>query len=144
MKMHPFSQRILGRYEDRLVVVLRFTLALIFIWFGLLKVAGYNPVSALVSSVSPFLATGVGLTLLGTFETLIGVGLLLNRARLLVHTLLVLHLAGTFLTFFTGLEVVFSPHFPILSLDGEFVVKNLVLATAGLLVLLHQSRKVVR
>lgn len=142
--MHPFSQKILASYEDRLITVLRFTLALVFIWFGLLKVAGYNPVNALITSVSPFMASGVGLVLLGSFETLIGVGLLVNRARLLVHTLLLLHLTGTFLTFFTGLEVVFNPHFPILSLDGEFVVKNLVLATAGLLVLLHQSRKVVR
>ncbi len=128
-------------YEDELIVVLRFSLALIFIWFGLLKVFGYNPVDALVSSVSPFLSTGAGLIMLGTFETLIGVGLLVNRWRLLVHTLLVLHLLGTFLTFITGWSVVFAPHFPILSLDGEFVIKNLVLATAGLLVLLHQAKK---
>ncbi len=129
------------KYEDTLVVILRLSLALIFVWFGLLKVAGYNPVNALISSVSPFLASGIGLTLLGSFETLIGVGLLVNRARLLVHTLLVLHLSGTFLTFFTDLSIVFVPHFPILSLDGEFVIKNLVLATAGLLVLLHQSKR---
>jgi uncharacterized membrane protein YkgB len=132
------------RYEENLIILLRLGLALIFIWFGLLKVAGYNPVAALISSVSPFLASGIGLTLLGIFETLIGIGLLANRARLLVHTLLVLHLAGTFLTFFTDLSIVFVPHFPILSLDGEFVIKNLVLATAGLLVLLHQSKKMVR
>lgn len=128
-------------YEDQLLVLLRWSLALIFIWFGLLKVAGYNPVSELVSSVSPFLATGVGLVLLGSFETTVGVGLIVNRFRTLVHLLLVFHLIGTFLTFFTGLSVVFDPHFPILSLDGEFVVKNLVLATSGLLVLLHKSKR---
>ena len=128
-------------YEDHLIVLLRWSLALVFIWFGLLKVWGYNPVSDLIAAVSPFLASGVGLVLLGIFETAVGVGLIVNRFRVFVHLLLVFHLIGTFLTFFTGLSVVFDPHFPVLSLDGEFVVKNLVLATAGLLVLLHRSKR---
>jgi len=128
-------------YEDQLIVLLRWSLALIFIWFGLLKVAGYNPVSDLVSAVSPFLASGVGLVLLGIFETAVGVGLIVNRFRTFVYLLLVFHLIGTFLTFLTGVSVVFHPHFPILSLDGEFVIKNLVLAASGLLVLLHQSTR---
>ncbi|PIQ68243.1 MAG: hypothetical protein COV91_05165 [Candidatus Taylorbacteria bacterium CG11_big_fil_rev_8_21_14_0_20_46_11] len=50
--------------EDRLVFFLRIGLAIIFIWFGLLKVAGYNPVWELVASVSPWLAEGVGLMVL--------------------------------------------------------------------------------
>ena len=129
------------RYEDTLVTALRYALALIFVWFGLLKIFGYNPVFDLIDAVTPFFAEGVGLVLLGIFETLIGIGLALNRVRPVVHALLLLHLAGTFLTFITGLDIVFRPHFPILSLDGEFVVKNSVLAIAGLVVLLHQSKQ---
>ena len=141
-KKHIDTMDLLRHYsEDRLVLILRFSLAIIFIWFGLLKVAGYNPVLELVASVSPWLSVGVGLIVLGIFETLIGIGLLVNRARLLAHGLLVGHLLGTFVTFITGFSVVFSPYFPVLTLDGEFVVKNLVLATAGIVVLLHQSKK---
>ncbi|PIQ68244.1 MAG: hypothetical protein COV91_05170 [Candidatus Taylorbacteria bacterium CG11_big_fil_rev_8_21_14_0_20_46_11] len=79
--------------------------------------------------------------LLGIFETSIGIGLLVNRVRPLVHGLLVAHLLGTFLTFITGLSIVFKPHFPILSLDGEFVIKNSILAVAGLITLLHEPIK---
>lgn len=129
------------RYENALVILLRLSIAGVFIWFGLLKVYGYNPVFDLINAVVPWMAEGLGLIVLGWFETAIGVGLLLNRFRATVHVLLLGHLAGTFLTFITGTEIVFSPAFPALSLAGEFVVKNLVLAIAGLVILLHESHR---
>lgn len=129
----------MNKYENTLITCLRWSLAIIFVWFGLLKVFGFNPVYDLIASVTPFLAEGTGLVLLGVFETAIGVGLLVNKYRTLIHTLLVLHLAGTFLTFITGWSVVFDPNFPVLSLGGEFVVKNLTLAIAGLVVLFYNK-----
>lgn len=129
------------RYENTLVVLLRLSIAAVFIWFGLLKVFGFNPVFELVHSVAPFMAVPPGLIVLGCFEALIGLGLLLNKLRTLTHLLLLLHLAGTFITFITAPEIVFTPAFPILSLSGEFVIKNITLAIAGLIVLLHESHR---
>jgi putative oxidoreductase len=129
------------RYENTLVIFLRLALATIFIWFGILKVWGFNPVFDLVDSVMPMLAVPPGLAWLGWFEVAVGVGLLVNRFRRFVHGLLLLHLAGTFLTFITAPEIMFSPAFPILSLPGEFVVKNIVLVLAGIVVLLHESHR---
>lgn len=130
------------RYEDLLVTLLRYSIGIIFIWFGLLKIAGYNPVFDLIQfSAAPFLAHGLGLIVLGIFETLIGMFLFLNRAILLTHALVLLHLLGTFTTFIFGLHIVFDPKFPILSLEGEFVIKNMILAGAGLVVLIHELRK---
>ena len=129
------------RYESAAVRVLRLSIATVFIWFGLLKVLGYNPVFDLINAVTPFLAVMPGLAVLGWFETAIGVGLLVNRFRVATHAILAMHLAGTFLTFVTAPELMFTPAFPILSLAGEFVVKNLVLAIAGIVVLLHESHR---
>lgn len=130
------------RYEDVLVTCLRLVLSLIFIWFGLLKIFGYNPVFDLVhNSMVPFLAVGNGLIILGVAELVIGLMLLTNKALFLTHVILVLHLIGTFSTFVFGWDIVFKPHFPILSLDGEFVIKNLTLVIAGLVVLVHESRR---
>lgn len=129
------------KYEDGLILALRLALGTIFVWFGILKVLGYNPVFDLVASVTPFLASGVGLSILGWFEVALGVSLLINRWRTVTHTLLVLHLSGTFLTFVMGPEIVFQPAFPILSLAGEFVVKNMILMLAGIIVLLHESHR---
>ena len=122
--------------------LLRWSLAVVFIWFGALKVAGYNPVFDLIhNSMAPMLASGIGLTGLGIFECVIGLLLLCNRAILLAHLLLALHLLGTFSTFIFGWHIMFTPAFPILSLAGEFVVKNLTLVIAGLVVLVHESRR---
>ena len=129
------------QHENVAVTLLRWSLAIIFIWFGLLKVAGYNPVFDLVYSVIPFMAVGTGLKLLGVLEVAIGLGLLANRWRVVLHTIIVFHLAGTFITFFTAPSLVFAPHFPILSLAGEFVIKNLTLGIAGIVVLIHEAHR---
>lgn len=127
-------------FNSIVLASLRISLGIVFFWFGALKVAGYNPVYDLVYSVAPYFADGTGNIILGSFEALIGIGLLFNLFPLIVHVVLFFHLAATFLTFFTDPKLLFDPHFPILTLAGEFVVKNLVLATAGLAVLRFQRR----
>lgn len=129
------------RAEDIAVKTLRWSIAIIFIWFGVLKIFGYNPVFDLIHSVFPAMAVTPGLELLGIFETAIGIGLIVNRFRLVTHVILLLHLGGTFLTFFTDPTITFIPHFPILSLAGEFVIKNMTLALAGIVVLIHESHR---
>src|SRR3989344_550979 len=127
--------------ENFLLKVLRVVIGVVFIWFGALKILGYNPVFDLIyNSMAPFLASGVGLIVLGIVEVFIGAMLLSNRARFLTHLLLVLHLLGTFSTFIFGWHVIFDPYFPILTLAGEFVVKNFILVMSGLVVLIHKSR----
>jgi putative oxidoreductase len=130
-----------ARHENAAVVLLRWSLAVIFIWFGLIKVSGYNLVFDLVYSVVPSMATGTGFLFLGLIEVVIGVGLLINRWRFAVTVILVAHLVGTFVTFVTAPDLVFQPHFPILSLAGEFVMKNLTLAIAGIVVLIHEAHR---
>jgi putative oxidoreductase len=58
-------------------------------------------------------------------------------------TLLVLvgHLAGTFLTFVTATSLMFQDGNPLaLTSDGEFVVKNLILISAALVLIGVYSR----
>lgn len=125
------------RRRALLLTGLRLSLGLIFFWFGILKVFGYNPVYDLVYAVHPVLVTSAGNFVLGAVEALIGLLLLVNVLPRLTHVALVIHLIGTFLTFVTAPELMFSPHFPILTFAGEFVFKNLTLAMAGLVVLAH-------
>lgn len=131
-----------AKYEDMLIQFLRFSLAIIFIWFGFMKVAGFNSVFELVHySMAPALESGFGLFVLGVVEVVVGVLLLAHRFLVFACIALALHLAGTFSTFIFGWGVVFNPHFPVLSLAGEFVVKNITLAISGLVVLVHEERK---
>jgi uncharacterized membrane protein YkgB len=130
-----------NKYEDYLIKFLRLSIALIFIWFGFLKILGFNPVFELIyNSMLPWFSGGVGLLTLGILECVIGILLLVNRYILITHAILLLHLLGTFSTFIFGLHVVFHPYFPILSLEGEFVIKNMTLAISGLVVLVHEYK----
>jgi putative oxidoreductase len=117
-------------------VALRFALALVFVWFGVLKLAGVSPVARLIASTLPFVDPGTSLAVLGGVEVLIG--LVLMSGRFPRATLLVLagHLTGTFLTFVTASQLVFRHGTPWqLTADGEFVVKNLVLISAALVLI---------
>lgn len=127
--------------EDKVITLFRLSLGLIFLWFGLLKIAGYNPVFDIVNGTFPYFATGHGNIILGVAETLIGVLLLVNLLPLLVHVALIIHLLGTLLAFFTASDVLFSPQFPVLTLAGEFVFKNISLAVGGVLVMIHERRR---
>lgn len=130
-----------ARYENNLITTLRLTIGVIFVWFGALKMLGYNPVFDLIyNSLIPWFAQGTGLIVLGIAEAIIGIFLLSNRLLIFTHTLVLFHLIGTFSTFLFGWHIVFDPYFPILSLEGEFVIKNMTLAIAGLVVLVHESR----
>jgi hypothetical protein len=69
------------------------------------------------------------------FETLVGVGLLLGRGLRLVLALFVLQMMGTFLVLVAQPDIAFQDGNPLmLTTEGEFVVKNLVLLSAGLMI----------
>jgi putative oxidoreductase len=118
------------------VAVLRYSLALIFCWFGALKLLGLSPVYNLIGATLPWFNPAVVVPLLGAVEVLLGIGLLIPRARRLVMVALVAHLSGTFLTFLDAPGWMFQGADPLrLTANGEFVLKNLVLISAALVLL---------
>lgn len=117
--------------------VMRWTLGIVFIWFGALKVLNVTPVAGLVADTLAFLPIPASIVLpaLGGFEIVAG-GLLV-AGRLLRPVLVALtgHLVGTFLVLVTQPHVAFQDGNPfLLTTEGEFVVKNLVLIAGTLLV----------
>lgn len=117
------------------VPLLRGALGVVFVWFGALKVLDVSPVSDLVADTVYWVDPSWLVPVLGGVEIIIGLGLLLRRGLRLVLAALVLQLAGTFLVFAVRPEVAFQDGNPfLLSVLGEFVIKNLVLLTAALVV----------
>ena len=115
--------------------LLRTALAVVFVWFGALKLVGSSPVHDLIAQTLPFLDADFAVPALGAVEILIGLALaagVLPRITLLV---MCGHLAGTFLTFVTASELMWTSNPLELTADGEFVVKNLVLIAAGLVLI---------
>ena len=127
--------------EARLVVVarrfslplLRLAMGMVFVWFGALKVAGTTPVADLVAGTVPWLDRTWFVPALGAAEIIMGIALLVGRLMPLVCAVLTAHLCGTFLVLVMEPELAFqNGNLLLLTTIGEFVVKNLVLISAAL------------
>lgn len=135
----PF-ERIDRRVTDFLdrygVLALRIALGVIYIWFGALKVIGRSPVEDLVRDTVFFLPDGQYIVYgMGAWEIVIGLGLLFPVALRLTLAMLWLQLGGTFLALVVLPDQCFQDYNPLLlTTTGEFVVKNIVLITAGLVI----------
>lgn len=117
------------------VPALRFSLAVVFIWFGLLKILGVSPVDELVSAMVYWVDPDWFIPALGVVEVLVGIGLALGKAIRLVLLVLVAQMVGTFLVFVLVPEIAFlDGNIFKLTTEGEFVLKNLVLLAAAMVV----------
>ena len=115
--------------------LLRICLGVVFIWFGALKVLGHSPVVSLVVAVVPWFPPNIFVPVLGGWEILVGAGLLFRIALRLILLLFWLQMAGTSLVLLLRPDIAFQDgNVLLLTLEGEFVVKNLVLIAAGLVV----------
>ena len=123
------------------IAVLRVALGLVFIWFGALKALGVSPVTTLIQETYSFLPIHPFLLILGVWEMVVGIGIILKRALRCVLILLGIHLAGTFVALWFNPPHFFVQGFPLfLTGDGEFVVKNLVLVASGLVIAGYEVR----
>jgi uncharacterized membrane protein YphA (DoxX/SURF4 family) len=117
------------------VSILRVALGVVFVWFGALKlVPGMSPAEDLVRATVPFLPGEIFLPFLGIWEVVIGLGFLTGRALRLTIFLLFLQMPGTLAPVVLLPERVFSV-FPLgLTLEGQYIVKNMVLIAAALVI----------
>lgn len=120
--------------------LLRYSLGTVFLWFGALKFfPGLSPAQSLAGDTMSLLSFGVlspdtAVLILAAWECLIGLGLLTGywlRATLL---LLWLQMAGTVTPLFLFPELCFTviPIAP--TLEGQYIIKNLVLIAAGIVI----------
>ena len=113
------------------MLLLRLSLAAVFFWFGVLKLGAASPAATLIKSSFPFLAESPYMELLGLAEMLLAVGLVIERLTKPAIILMTLHLLCTLGVALISPQVIFTSGFPMLTLEGEFVMKNLVLIAAG-------------
>jgi len=117
------------------IPLLRIALAVVFIWFGALKIIGRSPVAELVARTVYWVSPEAFIPFLGVWEVCVGAGLLFAVALRVTLFLFWLQMAGTFLVLVLRPEVAFQQgNLLWLTTEGEFVIKNLVLIAAGLVI----------
>jgi uncharacterized membrane protein YkgB len=115
------------------LTILRIGLGVVFFWFGALKlVPGLSPAEELVRNTTYFVDPDLFLPVLAIWEMLIGLGLILGRFMRATLLLLFLQMPGTALPLVVLPEAVWTEFPHGLTLEGQYIVKNLVLIGAGL------------
>ncbi len=122
------------------VVYLRVSLGVVFLWFGVLKIfPGISPAEELAGKTILKLSGGLigpatSVPLLGVWESLIGLGLVTGKAMRATLLLLFLQMPGTVapVALFPGEVFHRAPLF--LTLEGQYIVKNLVLVSAAIVI----------
>lgn len=117
------------------LAALRIALGAVYVWFGALKVTGSTPVGALVEATTPWADPSWFVPAMGVVEVILGLWLIAGRGLLYALPLFVGHMIGTFGVLVMVPEVAFQSGNPLaLTVEGEFVVKNLVLLAAVIVV----------
>jgi len=129
------AEKVRAFVQTHVMFLSRLSLATVFFWFGILKVANVSPAAGLLRGSIPFLANSPYVQLLGGAEIVIGIGLLVNPLTKTASLLMILHLLGTFSLFLIAPRLMFAPAFPELTMAGEFVLKNIVLLIAALIIM---------
>lgn len=122
------------------IVILRVGLGLVFFWFGILKFfPALSPAEELATETISRLTFGlvppnVSLPVLAAWEVLIGLGLISGRFLRVTLLLLFLQMLGTVTPIFLFPDQVFTafPYAP--TLEGQYIIKNIVLIGAGLVI----------
>jgi uncharacterized membrane protein YphA (DoxX/SURF4 family) len=118
--------------------LLRISLGVVFLWFGVLKFfSGMSPASDLATRTIDVLSFGivpasVSLPLLASWECLIGIGLLFGVFMRATLFLLAVQMAGTLTPLVLFPSEVFTriPYAP--TLEGQYIIKNAVLISAAI------------
>lgn len=117
------------------VILLRISLGVVFFWFGALKLwPGLSPAEGLIRETITFFPTGWFLPVLAVWEMAIGLGFITGRFMRATILLLFLQMPGTISPVVLNPEAVFAQFPFVLTLEGQYIVKNLVLISAALVV----------
>ena len=122
------------------VRLLRVSLGVVFLWFGVLKFfPGASPATDLATRTIGVLTFGavpanVAIVVLAAWESLIGLGLMFGVAMRATLFLLFVQMIGTVLPLFFFPHESFTriPYAP--TLEGQYIIKNIVLVSAAIVV----------
>src|SRR5215207_7723510 len=117
------------------VTLLRISMGIVFFWFGALKlVPELSPAENLIRESITFFSMSWFLPFLAVWEMVIGLGFITGKFMRLTILLLYLQMPGTISPVFLRPDLVFT-QFPFgLTLAGQYIVKNMVLISAALVI----------
>ena len=117
------------------ILLLRYSVGILFVWFGILKPFGISPAQELVANTVYWFDNKMGFVkFLGWWEVVIGLTMCYKPLIKILLVLLFIQMPGTFLPLVLLPEVCFT-NFPIgLTLEGQYILKNLIIISSALVI----------
>jgi len=114
------------------IPMMRVGLGVVFVWFGMLKVVGSSPAADLVTKTVYWFDPTWFVPFLGWWEAAIGLCLAVPALTRVGIALLALQMPGTFLPLILLPQVCYQDSVFHLTLEGQYIVKNLVITGSAL------------
>ena len=111
--------------------LLRWSFAIVYVWFGALKLVDLSPAHDLVELTLSWTSISTVVTVLGVCEVILGVMFLIPKLTKVTLVLFVIHMAGTFIPIVGGFAVAYTAVPYGLTLVGQYIIKNLVFLAAS-------------
>ncbi len=137
-KLHRTEMRFTTWLVAHSLWLLRVSLGAIFLFFGVLKfVPGLSPAQDLATRTTDVLSfglvpAGLSIVVIAALECTIGLGLISGRRMRLVLALLGFQMIGAMSPLFLFPGELFGGPFHAPTLEGQYVIKDVVLISAGL------------
>jgi uncharacterized membrane protein YkgB len=118
----------------------RFSLFVVFFWFGILKIIGTSPANPLVQNLMeatlPFMTWNVFIVLFSVYEMIIGISFIIPKFERVAIALLIPHMIMTLL------PLIFLPSvtwqgFMTPTLEGQYIIKNLAIISLAMGIAAH-------
>lgn len=135
-KIQSIDEHLINFFKKIAPMSLHIAIAVIFIWFGALKVFDLSPATPLVEALhnSTFVASWdfkQFMMFFGLFEVLIGILFLIRGAERIVIPLLLIHMVTTIMPLFILPDTVWQSTF-VPTLEGQYIIKNIVIIAAAI------------
>lgn len=128
------EERVSHFLKKKAIALLIYVIAFIYVWYGLLKVFGHSPVQDLVVQSTSWIFPKEFVFVLGIWEVMIGVLLFIKPLRRYGIWLFFPQVLGTFLPLITNPEDCFVKFPFIITLEGHYIFKNLIMIAAVLVI----------
>lgn len=138
--LNSLDQRVVAWMSKHGIRLLRWSLGIVFLWFGFLKFfPGLSPAEELASKTLvalsfDLISLSIAPRLVAGLEVLIGLGLLTGRFPRFILFVLFVQMIGTFAPLILFPSETFKDFPFVPSFEGHYIIKNLVLVSAAIVI----------
>lgn len=139
-----FDDLLMPLIKNNYIWFARITFFIIYFWFGILKIFDTSPANPLVAALQektlPFLTFEQFIVMFSIYEMVIGILFLFPKLTKVAFILFILHMGMTMMPLVLLPEVSWQG-FLVPTLEGQYMIKNLVLIALASSILVNSNKK---